>query len=158
MKAIIIRGASNSGKSTTIREVCKRLKPTKIHQLQVDKDNLKNSQLIIEKVNNIFNNTFIIEVKGKYVLVVAGANTEQNIKISILIKVCVEIKIDISFFLVSIRSFEKKEDFNTLDELKKVSEIIKHQKIQKITGDDFDKSDEWNNRINQIVETIEANI
>ena len=35
MYSIIIKGARNSGKSTTIREVCRILNPTKVNKLNV---------------------------------------------------------------------------------------------------------------------------
>ena len=69
MKSILIIGASNAGKSTTAREVCKRLKPTKVYKLKADKNDLIQSQINISTVDNIFNDTFIIEVKNKLILV-----------------------------------------------------------------------------------------
>jgi|UPI00050A030B adenylate kinase family enzyme len=157
MKSILIIGASNAGKSTTAREVCKRLKPTKVYKLKADKNDLIQSQINISTVDNIFNDTFIIEVKNKLILVVSGAPTEQNIKITILIKICIEIGIDISFALVFMRSFEKRNGFSTQNELEKLSEIIYTEKIYRINGD-FENSEEWNKRVNKIVELINDNI
>ena len=62
MKSILIIGASDAGKSTTMREVCKRLKPIKVYRLYADKTNLENSRIELSGVDNIFNDTFIIEV------------------------------------------------------------------------------------------------
>lgn len=158
MKSILIIGASNAGKSTTIREVCKRLKPTKVYRLYADKVTLENSRIELSDIQKIFNDTFIIEVKGKLVLVVAGAPTEQNIKITILIEICIKIEIDITFLLVSMRSFEKREGFDTPNELKAKSEIILTEKIYRIDDDKFENNIEWNNRIDKIVNTLKTNI
>lgn len=158
MKSILIIGASNAGKSTTMREVCKRLKPTKVYRLYADKTNLEQSKIELSNIDEIFNDTFVIEVKEKLVLVVAGAPTEQNIKITILIEICIKIKIDISFLLVSMRSFEKREGFDTPNELKAKSEIILTEKIYRIDDEKFESNIEWNKRIDKFVETLESNI
>lgn len=158
MKSILIIGTSNAGKSTTIREVCKRLTPTKVYRLYADKNNFEKSTTELSEIKNIFNNTFIIEVNGKLVLVVAGAPTEQNIKITILIEICIKIKIDISFILVSMRSFERREGFDTPNELKKKSKILLTEKIYLIKDEKFEDNTEWNKRINKIVDTLKSNI
>ena len=86
MKAIIIRGEQSAGKSTTIREVCKRLNPQSIYKLYNK-----------EKVDDICNSIYIIKVKEKDILIFAGSPTEIDTKISIAIDACIEIGIDISF-------------------------------------------------------------
>ena len=158
MKSVLIIGASHAGKSTTIREVCKRVNPTKVYRLHVDNNNLKNSQIELSEIDKIFNDTFIIEVQGKMIMVVAGAPTEQNIRITVLIEVCIQIGIDISFLLVSMRSFEKREGFDTPNELKNQSEIVLKEKIHKITDDNFINNIEWNQRIDKIVKIIKSSI
>jgi ABC-type multidrug transport system ATPase subunit len=87
MKSILIIGTADAGKSTTMREVCRRLKPTKVYKLLPDTKIHKNSKLQDSDVEKIFNNTFIIEVKEKLILVVAGAPTEQRIRLKILIEI-----------------------------------------------------------------------
>lgn len=158
MKSILIIGASYAGKSTTMREVCKRLKPTKVYRLFADKEELTKSKVESAQIDEIFNNTFIIEVKGKLILVVAGATTEQNITITILVNICVEIGIEISFALVSMRSFERREGFDTPTELKSKSEIILTEKIYRIKDEKFETTTEWNERIDKIVEKVKSNI
>ena len=158
MKSILIIGASNAGKSTTMREVCKRLNPTKVYRLYADKTNLENSRVELSEINKIFNDTFIIEINGKFVLVVAGAPTEQNIKITILIEICIKIRVEISFILTSMRSFEKRDGFDTPNELKRKSEIVLTEKIHRINDEKFENNIEWNKRIDNIVETLKMNI
>lgn len=158
MKSILIIGASDAGKSTTMREVCKRLKPTKVFSLHINKEDYKKSELKESKVESIFNDTFIIEYNNKFILVVAGAPTEQRIKLTILIEICIELKIEISFMLISKRVYERLEGYNTVNEIKKKSEIILTEKIYRIKDSDFDKTTEWNNRIDKIVTLIKSNI
>ena len=158
MKSILIIGASNAGKSTTIREVCRRLKPSKVYRLYADIENLENSRIDLSEVDKIFNDTFIVEYQGKFILVVAGATTEQNIQITTLIEICIKIKIYISFLLVSMRSFEKREGFDTPKELKNNSEIVLTEKIYRINDENFMNNNEWQKRIDKIVKTLESNI
>jgi hypothetical protein len=158
MKSILIIGASNAGKSTTMREVCKKLSPSKVYRLYANKNNLEKSRIELSDVKKIFNDTFIIEIDGKFVLVVAGAPTEQKIKITILIEICIELKINISFILVSMRSFERSKNFDTPNELKKKSEIVLTEKIHIIKDEKFEDNIEWNKRINKIADTLKSNI
>lgn len=158
MKSILIIGARDAGKSTTMREICKRLNPTKVYRLYADKHNLENSRIELSEIDKIFNDTFIIEFQGKLILVVAGAPTEQNVKITILVDICIKIKINISFLLVSMRSFEKRRGFDTPNELKKRSEIILTEKIHRINDEKFETNSEWNERINKVVEKLKSNI
>ncbi|WP_284464586.1 hypothetical protein [Chryseobacterium sp.] len=153
MKSILIIGASNAGKSTTAQEVCKQLKPTKVFRLVISE-----KKLIDAEIENIFNNTFVIEVNGKLILIVAGATTEQGFKIKVIIDVCIDLKLDISFALVSMRSFERKKGFDTKNQLSSISEVLLEERIYKINEDDFRNSKEWKNRIKKIVSLIKENI
>ncbi|MDR4893455.1 MULTISPECIES: hypothetical protein [unclassified Chryseobacterium] len=153
MKSILIIGASNAGKSTTAQEVCRQLKPTKVFRLDISKEELDNAE-----IENIFNNTFIIEVNGKLILVVAGATTEQGVKITAIMDVCIKLKLNISFALVSMRSFERTEGFDTKNQLSSISEILLEERIYKINEEDFRNSKEWKSRIKKIVSLIKENI
>lgn len=153
MKSILIIGASNAGKSTTAQEVCKQLQPTKVFRL-----NISEEKLIEAEIKNIFNNTFIIEVNGKLILVVAGATTEQGFKITAIIDVCLRLKLNISFAIVSMRSFERTKGFNTKNQLSSISEILLEERIYKINAEDFRNSKEWKSRIEKIISLIKDNI
>ena len=132
MKAIIIRGEQSAGKSTTIREVCKRLNPQSIYKL--------------------YN-------KEKDILIFAGSPTEIDTKISIAIDACIEIGIDISFAIVSRRYAERKVGFDTRKELKeKGFEIIHEELIHKIEQDNFEQTEEWNKRVDNIVNLVKQNL
>ncbi|UTX46809.1 hypothetical protein [Chryseobacterium sp. MA9] len=158
MKSILINGASHAGKSETAKEVCIQLKPTKVYKLSAVVANLKDSTLQESSVQNIFNNTFIIQVKNKWILIVAGSPTEQEIQISILIKICIEININISFALVFMRLFERLEDFDTKRELSEMSDIIHSETIYRINNNNFKDTIEWKERIDRIVKLINQNI
>lgn len=158
MKSILIIGTADAGKSTTMREVCRRLNPGRVYKLIPDINVLKKSKLADSDVEKIFNDTFIIEVKGKLILVVAGAPTEQRIRLKILIQICIEIEIEISFFLVSKRLTERIKGFETVTELSDKSEILLSKRIYRIGGEDFMNDKEWNERIDKIVSLIKSNI
>jgi hypothetical protein len=120
MKYILIIGRANDGKSTTIDAVCKQLKPTRVEKLDVRR------RMIEEQDNSvpILNGTYIIEAQGKIILVVAGAPTEQGTTITVLINICIELKLKIEFALVCMRSYERSEGFNTRVELKELGQCI----------------------------------
>ncbi|WP_428070318.1 hypothetical protein [Chryseobacterium gambrini] len=153
MKSILIIGAADAGKSTTAQEVCKKLKPTKVSKLDISEEKLINAE-----IENIFNNTFIIEVNGKLILIVAGATTEQGFKITFIIDVCIKLELNISFALVSMRSSERKEGFDTKNQLSSISNILLEEKIYKINEENFKNSKDWKNRIDKIVSLIKQNI
>lgn len=158
MKSILIIGGSSAGKSSTMSAVCKTLKPSKVFRLAIDRNNYQNTKLKEAEVDEIFNNTFIIEVQGKFILVCAGAPTEQGIQITALIEICIKIKVAISFLLVSMRSFEKKQGFNTPEQLASKSDIILTERIYRINDDKFKVTTEWKNRINRIASLTLENL
>ena len=159
MKSILIIGTKDGGKSTTITEVCKMLNPSKVYSL-----NRVEKKIEIAQVNDIYNNTFIIEVNGKLILVVAGAPTEQDITLKVLIEICLEIGIEISFLLVSKRTSERKEGFDTNKDLKDYSDLIHTERINRIPlveekdPNSYKQDLKWINRITKIHELILNNL
>lgn len=158
MKSILVIGASSAGKSSTMSGVCKKLNPSKVYHLKINREDHYNSKLTTANVEDIYNNTFVIEVNGKLILVCAGAPTEQHFTITIILEVCVKIGIEISFAIVSMRSFERKEGFDTLSELGRKSTILLSERIYRIANDKYEETAEWKNRINKIVKLILENI
>lgn len=155
MKSIIIRGRSGDGKSTTARELCKSLNPEEVWRLNINHHIHSESKLTDATVSNIFDNTFIIQVKGHLILICAGAPTEQYIRILILIQICVEyLKLKIDFVIVSMRSVERKKGFNTPVELAEKSTVVHRERIEKIEGEDFLETQEWKNRIEKLKNII----
>ncbi len=163
MKSILIYGKKDSGKSTTMLEVCKRLKPEKVLMLIMPKkDEAKKNETKEVSVENIIggdgNGTYIITIKGKNILIVAGATTEQKIRITIIIEICIELNIEIDFAIVAKRLHERTENFHTEDELEKLSEIILKEEIKKIPEENYKEQQSWKDRIDRIVKLTLANI
>jgi energy-coupling factor transporter ATP-binding protein EcfA2 len=152
MNYILIIGTKDAGKSTTIAAICEALKPTSVKSLDVQTGILTDDSL-----ENIFNNTFLINVSGKAVLIVAGAPTEQKFRITIIIEVFIKLKIKIDFALVAMRSSERLEGFDTVNELAKFGECILQERIWKIEEENFRQSKEWKNRINRYTDLIHQN-
>lgn len=154
MKAIIIRGAGNEGKSTTIREVCKRLKPQGVYKLDISK-----KEKVEEDIDKICNDIYLIEVKGKYILVFAGSPTEISVNVSVAVDICIKIGIEISFAIVSRKYAERKVGFDTRKELKeKGFEVIHEELVRRIEQNNFEQTEEWNKRVDNIVNKVNENL
>jgi len=159
MKSILIIGTRDGGKSTTITEICKMLKPTKVYSLNFAEKKLKPAD-----VKDIYNNTFVIEVKGKLILVVAGAPTEQRITLKAIIEICIEINIEISFLIVAKRTSERIKGFNTVEDINQFSKLIHTERVNPIELTDkndlgsFKQNQLWKNRIEKLTKIVEENI
>ncbi|WP_237275667.1 hypothetical protein [Tenacibaculum ovolyticum] len=159
MKSILIIGTKDGGKSTTITEICKRLKPSEVYKLDTSE-----KKLVKANVTNIFNNTFIIKVNGKYILVVAGAPTEQNIMLKILIQITIELNIKISFLIVAKRTSERKKGFNTNEDIDVFTTLIHTERLDRISLKDqndltsFKQNKDWIDRINKLEKLVIENI
>ena len=156
MEYILIVGASHAGKSSTVNEVCKRLNPEKVLQLRGDDSNKR-----FEEVDDnlpIKNGTYLILVKGKSILIVAGSPTEQCITITVIIEICIRLKIKIDFIFVVMRLFEKKEGYDTPNELKKIGNCIYQETIYRIQSDKYKETKEWQGRIEKILKTIQSSL
>lgn len=152
MKYVLIIGAKDNGKSTTINEVCKRLKPSKVWQL-----NSKGIFIEVKVTVGMFNGTYLIEVDGKIILVAAGCPTEQDITISVLVKIAITLQFDVKILIVAMRTSERKKGFDTPKELEKLGQKIHEEKISLISGD-YKNDSNWNNRVDKIVNIIKKNI
>jgi len=153
MKYILLIGTRDAGKSTTVDAVCKILRPKVIKRLQG-----KETFTEVGSDEQIHNGTYLIEVNGKSILVVAGAPTEQGIRITILVQICIELDIKLDFALVAMRSYERSEGFNTREELEQLGECVHQESIYKIPGEGFRQTDEWKGRIDRIVNIMHENL
>jgi len=159
MKSILIIGTRDGGKSTTITEICKMLKPSKVHSLNLTEKKLKTAD-----VKDIYNNTFIIEVKGKLILVVAGAPTEQQVTLKVIIEICLEINLEISFLIVAKRTSERINGFNTLNDINEFSQLLHTERVNLIELTDkndlesFKQNQLWKNRIEKLTKIVQDNI
>lgn len=152
-KAIIITGKKDEGKSTTIREVVRELAPNNVFKILVEE-----RKAVLASVDDIYNGSFIIECEGKYILIVAGCPTEQNVVFSLIWEICIELEYDISFIVCAKRTREEKKGFDTLTDVGLVSDILPEEKINKIDYNDFKQSDEWKERILNIVSLVKKEL
>lgn len=150
-QAIIINGAMNSGKSTTIKEICDNLNPNDVWEIIKINDelNIKSSSM-----KNVFNNIFIIKVKSIFILVSAGCPTETKINIRSAYNICGEKGFDIQMIITSKRTIEKTKGFNTIKELDSLKFNVNQVNIRKINSENFMESNEWKNRVTQLLEMI----
>jgi hypothetical protein len=158
MKYILIKGSKDSGKSTTCNEVCRQLNPDKISVLRNGKDKTNAFFEQVETTLEILNETYLLEIGRKKVLIMSGSPTEQGIKITIIIEIIISLEIEIDFALIAMRSFEKAPDFNTIKELELVGESVLIEKIERINDSVFMQTDIWKSRIERITKLIKANI
>lgn len=156
MKHFIIIGAKSSGKSETINAVCKALNPTKVWKVDFNNKRLK------EWAEDIVNETYIIEVNGKNILVIAGSPTEQHRTITEIYQFIIEtLNIEISFILSAKRVHEKLPGYNTIEELAKISTYVDKVDIERIQGtneDNITSNPIFQSRVAKIVDTIKRNL
>lgn len=148
----------HSGKSTTIREICKRLDPLQVLKLIIDKNNFNTPTLEIGIIENIYNDTLIIEVNGKLILVLAGCPTEQGISLTVILNQCNILKLTISFIIVAKRKVERKTGFNTQNELASISTIKHIENIEFIDFENYMNTPIWENRIDNIIRIINLDL
>ncbi len=148
MKYIVITGKRDEGKSTTIDAVCKKLNPDKVFKLK--------ERLFIEiPVHTILSNgTYLLEINGLYILVVAGSPTEQEIKIDTILEICVNHNYVIIVALVAKRTSERRLGYNTMEILAENGELMEEFFIEKVLAENYRLSREWNGRIDEITGLI----
>ena len=152
MKYIIVKGASHHGKSTTIDAVCRMLNPERVKRLNTVKRQLQDFDMNEEPMHN---GCFVLWVRGKIILVSAGATTEHKTKITVLIKILIELDIHIDFAIVAMRSREQTEGFNTQEELNLLGEYLGTVEINWLEGD-YENSPQWKERVQGIVNMLRA--
>lgn len=158
MKHVVIIGACNAGKSTTIAAICRALNPCKIYKIDFQNETSIEEPLSVE----IANGTYVIEVNNVSILVVAGAPTEQGICITEIIK-CVEVilKVNIEFAIVAKRARERKSGFETLTQLQSKSKCVHVERIAYIEGTTADTiKDNFNfkERVDKLVSIIKQEL
>lgn len=150
MKYILLKGASSSGKSTTMKAVCKVIKPDRIQRLRPGIRTLEDCDVNVDMANG----TFVVQKGEMIILTSAGSPTEQGIRITVLIEMVIELRGRVDIAIVSMRKYEQKEGFDTPMELNGLGECLHIETIRRIP-DDFVKSAEWNSRIVRIVNVLE---
>ena len=152
MKYILLKGKMNAGKSETITSVCKNFDVNSCQRISLNAE----GELIIK---NDGNGTFIINVNGSNILIVAGAPTEQKITITIMLKFLAQIQVEIAFAIISVRSREVLAGFDTANELNKLGhECVLEEEVIRIDSDDYSVTTNWRDRVKRIVELINQNV
>lgn len=157
MKHIVIIGACDSGKSSTIGSIIEQLKPQNVYAIDLNTKTKKQ----IDNSTKLHNGTYVVEVNGVLILVCAGAPTEQGYSITIIIEIVqVIFKSRIVFAIVSKRLREKGE-YSTLTELVAVSKCLHTERIAKIPGtttETLASNAEFIQRVKQLCAIISSNI
>jgi hypothetical protein len=157
MKYILLKGKMDAGKSSTITAICQNFNISSCQRISLD----ANGKLKIQNdtSNNYGNGTFIINVNGSNILIVAGAPTEQKITITLILIFIMELQIEISIGLISVRSREVLAGFDTVNELEQQGHVcILEEEINRIDRDDFALTSVWQNRIRKISDLINDNL
>jgi hypothetical protein len=155
--SVIVRGKKNSGKSTTIQEVCRKIyensKDAKLCRLDIWAEKICDCSIA-----NITNGTYIVSVKEKNILIIAGAPTEQGKTVIELFDCCKKLGIPIAFILSAMRSREVLPKFDTINQIKKISTLLDVIVIDFVEEKEFKKSPEWQARIDKIVKLVTEHI
>lgn len=146
MKYIIVRGNTNSGRHTTIKEVCRRMNPDKVFRINIDGQNVLRMHRLYE-VNDMQRQTYLLEARGKKVLVLAGPPTEQDMNVSRLISVIKREGIPIDLAIVAVNTYEKRKGFSTGKELQSLGSYVTDVKVNFIPSHRYATTDEWHKRV-----------
>ncbi len=156
MKYIIIKGSKSSGKSATAKDICKRLNPSSIKEVCVDGTGIATLRPLgladMEKGN------YLLKVRKRCVLVVAGAPTGQRKKITSILQGVHSLNIYPELAIIVMCGIEKLKDFATAKELEKFGECIHEIKIWRIPSNQYYKTEEWETRISQLTTLTLKNI
>lgn len=153
MHYILLSGKMHSGKSTTIEAVFHRLKPAQVFEVDLKARALK--KFIYN--SKIDNGTYLVEIEGVWVVLVAGSPTEQKVTITHIIAICQGLVENIAIIVVAMRSRESLYGFDTITELRDLQELIPMVPVDHIAGE-YETSSEWNERIDSICDAIRGHL
>lgn len=145
MKYMLIKGAKSSGKSVTVKEICKRLKPNAIKKIYFDEEG---KPLLEPAAKDLLDGSnYILTVKNKKVLLVAKSPTEQKVRVTSILEAVQNLQIQPDFAIVSMCGLEKLKDFSTAKELESFGQCVYETKIWRIPAHHFSTTEEWNKRV-----------
>lgn len=145
MKYMLIKGAKSSGKSVTVKEICKRLKPNAIKKIHFDEDG--NPILETATKDELDGSNYMLTVKNKKVLMVAKSPTEQKVRVTSILEAIHNLEMQPDFAIISVSGLEKLKDFATAKELESFGQCVYETKIWRIPAHEFSTTDEWNKRV-----------
>ncbi len=156
MKYILIKGSKSSGKSATVKDICKRLNPSSIKQLCVGETGVATLRPL--GIGDIDKENYLLKIKKRTILIVACAPTEQRKKISDILFAVHSLNIFPEMAIIAMCGIEKLKDYATAKELEKFGECIHETKIWRIPSNQFHKTEEWDNRISHLTSLTLKNI
>lgn len=109
-------------------------------------------------ISDLEKDNYLLKIKKKNVLVVASAPTEQRKKITSIMQAIHSLDIYPEFAIIAMGGIEKLKDFATAKELAKYGECIYETKIWRIPSNQFNKTEEWDNRISNLTAVTLKNI
>lgn len=148
MKYMIIKGAKSSGKSVTVKEICKRLKPISIKKIEFDEAG--NPVPVTTNGEELNGDNYLLTVKSKKVLVVPKAPTEQKMRITAILEGLKKLEVQPDFGIIAVSSLEKLKDFATAKELENFGQCVYETKIWRIPANEFSTTEEWNKRVSYL--------
>lgn len=149
MKYIIVKGNQNSGKHTTIKEVCRQLNPDRVLKATVNEDGSVKLHDVYT-VENMQDKTYILHTKGKKVLVLAGTPTQQQLTVSRIVSCIKAASLHIDFAIVAVSTYERMKGFATCNELSALGSHVTDIKVSFIPSHRYAISQEWQKRINYL--------
>lgn len=100
---------------------------------------------------NLADGNYIITVRKKNILVVAGSPTKQRTKITTILESIRHLNLRPDFAIIAMRGLEKLKGFTTSQELENYGKCIYETKIWRIPSHKFNLTEEWNKRVNYIM-------
>lgn len=157
MKYMLIKGSQWAGKAETIKEVCKRLKPSAIRRIHFS-DSGTPALITIDAFAGISQGNYILTVRNKHILVVSSSPTQQRIRITTILEAAHKLNLKPGLAIVSVRTLERLKDFETSKELQSFGRCIYETKIWRIPSIKFNLTEEWNKRVSYITSIVLHNI
>jgi len=157
MKYIIVKGAKSAGKSETINEVCRRLKPESISKVYFTEAGKIHLQKLFS-ISDLSDGTYIITVRKKNILLVSGAPTQQRLSITTILESVNNLNMSPDFAIIAMRGLEKLKNFSTAKELERFGKCIYETKIWRIPSHKYNLTEEWNKRISYLTAITLHNI
>ena len=157
MNYIIVKGSKNSGKSATIRDVCKRLKPDTIRRVTFY-DNDSKALEYISTASDLPDGILLLTVKKKTILAITIAPTEQRKTITSIMESLTLLGLAPDFAIIAMSGLEKLPGYSTILEMEHFGKCIFETKIRRIPSYTFRNTEEWDKRVSYITAITLHNI
>ena len=157
MNYIIVKGSKSSGKSATVREVCKRLKPDAIRRVHLGDAGFATLEYVSTS-SDLPDGTLVLTVRKKSILAVTIAPTEQRKTITSIMEAVNELGVAPDFAIIAMSGLEKVQGYSTTVEMQPYGNCIYETKIRRIPSYTFRDTEEWDKRVSYITAITLHNI